>query len=358
MEIEIREALERTDIVFIDVRSPQEYAEASIPGAVNIPLFDDRQHHQLGIIFHQCGEHEARSVALEMVAPNLPRLIKDITKVCNDKQPLLYCHRGGMRSLSLYQVLTLAGIPAFRLKKGYRAFRHYVHEQLSNYQLKSKLLVLHGLTGVGKTAIIEKLAQQGIPTIDLEGLARHRGSVFGAVGLDKPRSQKDFDALLLSELDRFNYSSYLFIEGEGRRIGNVFLPPFLFKAMKNGYHILVTAPLNIRVERIIKSYIPSPVPDTVIEQLSAAILSLQGRINQSKISFMLSLLQQRKFVMLAEILCTDYYDLYYQDSRPESTRFDAVVDAVDINSAVLKIIDIAKLSGKITEQKTKGVIAR
>ncbi|MGM0651574.1 MAG: tRNA 2-selenouridine(34) synthase MnmH [Bacillota bacterium] len=337
MEIEVKEALERTDLVYIDVRSPKEYQNASIPGAINIPLFDDREHHQLGLIYHQVGEKEARLTALDMVAPKLPALVENILKAAGPKTPLLYCYRGGMRSISIYEVLKLTGFNVFRLKKGYKAYRKFINNKLATYSLSSELYVLHGLTGVGKTAVLKKLEQKGYPVIDLEGLAGHRGSVFGSVGDIRERSQKDFDALLLQQLERFKNENLIFIEGEGRRIGNVYLPAFLGKTMDSGFHILLTASLEKRIERILQDYIPKTVPDRLKIELEAAINSLRKRLGCKKTDILIDMLKQEHYHAVVEILCTDYYDLFYKDSKPESAHFHAVLDAEDLDRATIAI---------------------
>ncbi len=342
MEIEVQEALQRSDILLIDVRSPGEYAEASIPGAVNIPLFEDREHHQIGIIFHQLGESEARRVALEIIAPRLPGLVDKIVKSSGMKTPLLYCQRGGLRSLSLFEVLKIAGIPALRLKKGYKAYRRYVNKRISTYRLNSKFIVLHGLTGVGKTAVLKTLKAKGCPVIDLEDLASHRGSVFGAVGINTGRSQKDFDALLLQELDRYNQEEYIFIEGEGRRIGNIYLPPFLAKAMDEGCQILLTASMETRVNRIVETYIPASMPEHLFDDLKAALEALRKRLGNKKVDLLLNMLEQGNYRDIARTMCSDYYDLFYSDSRPECSQFETLVDAENIELAADKLLEIRK----------------
>jgi len=340
MEIDVREALQQKNLKFIDVRSPAEFEEASIPGAINIPLFDDREHYQLSIIFYQMGEHEARITALEIAAPKLPELVKRIADACGDRIPLLYCKRGGMRSLSLYQVLSLAGVETCRLKKGYKAFRRYVNEHLRDYNLHSKLYVLHGLTGAGKTLVLKELDKQGFPVLDLEGLARHRGSVFGAVGIEKPRSQKDFDALLLQELNRYHDKPYLFIEGEGQRIGTVYLPHFLVSAMQQGEHFLLTAPLATRVKRILETYIQTPLSDEISSQLLDSLKSLERRLGKRKIDMLKTLIKRGDFYTVAELLCRDYYDHYYNDAKPELYSFSKTIDASDIKQAAAAIASV------------------
>lgn len=351
MEIDIDEALQRSDLVFIDVRSPGEYEASAIPGSLNIPLFDNREYRRLGIIYHRMGEHEARRAALKIVAPKLPGLADTITEACGDKMPLLYCRRGGMRSLSLYQVLSLTGISVLRLKKGYKAYRKLVGKRLADYKLNADLIVLHGLTGVGKTAVLHEINKLGYPALDLEGLARHRGSVFGAIGPDTPRSQKNFDALLLEQLDLVQGASFIFVEGEGRRIGNIYLPPFLFEAMKNGVQVLLTASIKTRVDRIIEAYRPDELSRQELENLKVALESLKNRLGKRKTADLLTMLDQADFKSVAEILCTDYYDHYYSDSRPESARFDYSIDAEKVSAAATELVELAgSLQKKLTKE--------
>jgi tRNA 2-selenouridine synthase len=347
VEIEIEDALLRSDLIFIDVRSPGEFGESSIPGSVNIPLFDNREHRRLGIIYHRLGEHQARREALDIVAPKLPALVDTITSTCGDNIPLLYCRRGGMRSLSLYQVLSLTGITVLRLKQGYKAYRRYVRKTLADYDLKSTLVVLHGLTGVGKTALLKELEHNNIPVIDLEGIARHRGSVFGAIGTDSPRSQKDFDALLLHELDRLKDKPNIVVEGEGKKIGNIYLPKFLVEAMQKGHQILLTAPVSTRVDRIMEAYNPGMLSEQELAKLKDALESLRQRLGNKKIEILMGLLDQEEYREVAGILCTDYYDHYYSDSQPESADFDYRIDATDLAEAAKRVENIVSdLSNK------------
>lgn len=339
MEIEISEALDRSNVIFIDVRSPGEYKEASIPGAVNIPLFDDQEHRLLGITFREKGEAIARRIALGMASPKLTELVDQITAASGSNIPLLYCYRGGLRSLSLYQILKLSGIKTMRLKRGYKGFRRHINERLKNYVLEKEIHVLHGLTGVGKTAVLEELERKSLPVINLEAIAGHRGSVFGAIGMNTTRSQKDFDALLLQQLDRYKDAPYFLIEGESRRIGNIYLPAFLSEAMEKGNKILLTASIEIRARRIVEIYAPTDMANKEMEELQNSLYSLSRRMGKQKVNSLIRMLQEGHYLDVAKILCADYYDHFYSDSHLDHANFEVIIDATDIKNAATQIAD-------------------
>jgi tRNA 2-selenouridine synthase len=342
-KISVKEALELPGAVFIDVRSPHEYRQGSIPGSINIPLFNDEEREIIGIVYKE-DEQQARLKGLSFATPKLPDIIKKIEELSRANTPVLYCWRGGIRSRSIYTVLEMLDIPAFRLEGGYKSFRRFILDELISYELNKPVFVLNGLTGTGKTEILHILAEKGCPCIDLEGLACHRGSLFGHLGFKEVRQQKDFDALLWNRLEELKNAGYLIVEGEGKRIGSVYQPDFLFKAIQEGNHILLAAPLENRVERLLREYTPST--DSEKEKVGEVILSLKKYLGAKTVEHFLSLLREENYRELVSQLCRLYYDRLYGESKPETTDFVLTLDSSDTIKAAEEVKEFVHRSVK------------
>ena len=219
----------------IDVRSPAEFAEDHLPGALNWPVLDDEQRRVVGTLYKQVSALEARKVGAAMVARNiaghLERWVHDKPR---DWQPLVYCWRGGQRSGSLAWFLGQIGFRSAQLSGGYKAWRAVVREDLLALPLRFRFHVLCGRTGSAKTRLLQVLAQEGAQTLDLEGLARHRGSVLGSVPGEPQPSQKRFDTLLWQALRGFDPARPVFVEGESRKIGALRVPEALIQQLREG----------------------------------------------------------------------------------------------------------------------------
>jgi tRNA 2-selenouridine synthase len=204
----------------IDVRSPSEFAEDHLPGAVNWPVLDDEQRRSVGTLYVQVSAHEARKVGAALVARNMAAHIEQhVRDLPREWKPLVYCWRGGQRSGTLAWYLSQIGFRTAQLSGGYKAFRAVVRSDLQTLPTRFDFHVLCGRTGSGKTLLLHALAEAGAQTLDLEGLARHRGSVLGGLpGLSQP-SQKYFDTQLWHALNRLDSALPVFVESESARIG-------------------------------------------------------------------------------------------------------------------------------------------
>ncbi|MCK9172666.1 MAG: tRNA 2-selenouridine(34) synthase MnmH [Desulfuromonas thiophila] len=309
--------------LFIDVRSPAEYADGHIPGACNVPLLNDSERAAVGTLHKQQGSSAARQFALEQVAPQLPRLIDQIVRLQGDRRrPLvLYCWRGGQRSQAMTAFMQLAGLPAFQLQGGHKAFRRHVVDFFANGTW-GRLLVLRGLTGVGKTRILRQLDQQGVSVLDLEGLANHRGSAFGAIGLHPQPSQKQFEALLWERLRHIGPDQWALTEGESRHIGRLVLPLRLYDALQQETTLWLETALDKRVQVIAEDY---AVGDQPAADFIPPIRALRQRLGQARVDALLQLQQQRDWPALIAALMTDYYDPLYGHTKPER-RIDLWID--------------------------------
>ena len=217
----------------IDVRSPSEYAEDHLPGAINLPVLDDAERRIVGTLNRHDSVLAARKVGAMLAARRIADHIeRRIANQPRDWQPLVYCWRGGQRSGSLAWFLGQIGFRTVQLSGGYKAFRAEVCTALETLPLSLHFVVLCGRTGSGKTRLLQRLAQRGAQVLDLEGLACHRGSVLGAVPGQPQPSQKRFDTLVWLALKGFDAARPVFIESESARIGQARVPEALLKHVR------------------------------------------------------------------------------------------------------------------------------
>ncbi|GGA38167.1 tRNA 2-selenouridine synthase [Kroppenstedtia guangzhouensis] len=317
-DIEIDAATKEQGIRWIDVRSPGEFETATIPGAVNVPLFDNEERARIGTVYKQQGKKEALRLGMEIVSPKIPRLVESVQEQSRGRTPLLFCWRGGMRSRSMAVFLDLVEVPALRLKGGYRAYREYVVQRLSNYTLKPRLIVLHGLTGVGKTAILHRLRESGLPVLDLEELAGHRGSAFGSLGEIRPRNQRMFDSLLLEVLEAHQEAPYLFMEAESKRIGRVHMPDFLERAKEVGIPVLVEASMDTRVHHILDSYLTDREDTESFRQnVLGALARIERRFSPDIRTQLYEWARREEYSPMVRTLLREHYDPRYRHTQDQ-----------------------------------------
>ncbi|GAB3793341.1 tRNA 2-selenouridine(34) synthase MnmH [Spirosoma humi] len=236
----------------IDVRSPGEYDHAHIPGAVSLPLFDNDERAQVGTKYKNAGKDAAVLLGLNFVGPKLADFVKQSKKLNpQDKEVLVHCWRGGMRSGSFAWLLDTAGLTASTLIGGYKAYRN---EVLSSFARPLKLIIMGGKTGSGKTDILKELARQGEQIIDLEGLANHKGSSYGAIGQLAQPATEQFENRLFHTLLTLDTNRQIWIEDESRNIGSCFIPMALWQQMRIAPVALVDLPKDKRVHRLVTEY--------------------------------------------------------------------------------------------------------
>ncbi|MRG87326.1 tRNA 2-selenouridine(34) synthase MnmH [Salinibacillus xinjiangensis] len=336
-DIQLDELLKRQQneqINIIDVRSPSEYKDAMIPNSVNIPVFSDEERAEVGTIYKQKSPEAARERGLEIFSEKLPRFVKEVKQLEGEK--VVYCWRGGMRSKSAATVVDLAGVPVYRLEGGFRSYRDWVLNTLDTIEFKPRAIVLNGFTGTGKTKILHQLKSEGYPVLDLEGMANHRGSIFGQIGR-VPHNQKKFNSLLVHELLQYQNGDYMLIEGESKRVGKAVIPDFLLDKKDQGIQFFIELPKSERVKIILEDYQPWDHQEESIE----AFRKIKKRIHTPVAKEIEQSLENGAYARAVELLLEYYYDPRYQHSITEST---------DENFKIIQGETVEEVTEKIHEQ--------
>ncbi|MEW9077787.1 tRNA 2-selenouridine(34) synthase MnmH [Terrisporobacter glycolicus] len=340
--IKIEDALKLEKTIFIDVRTEREYLDDHILNAYNMPLFDNDEYCEVGTIYKQEGKHEAIDKGFDFVSPKLKDMYKLAKELSSDYEHIvIYCARGGMRSGSVANLLSSIGIDLYKLEGGYKSYRNYVKNYLSNIMDKKQFIVLHGLTGVGKTELLIELDKNNIDMVDLEYMARNTGSVFGFITYDeKPPTQKTFETRIFESLF-FSKSDYLFVESESKRVGHVLVPNDIYEGIiRDGYHILIECDVKDRVKRLCKDYIYDRNEDN-IQALKQCINTFRKRLGNKTVDEYLELLDNEKYEELVEQFLVYYYDPLYMHSVNQY-KYNDVIKFEDINGTIEKLISFHK----------------
>jgi len=239
----------------IDARSEAEYAEDRLPGAVNWPSLDNEERALVGTIYKQVSPFEARKRGAALVTANIARHIeREVVDKPREWRPLVYCWRGGKRSGVLADLLDQIGFKVTLIEGGYRAFRRQVLNELPALAQRLQYRVVCGLTGSGKTRLLQALQARGAQVLDLEGLAQHRGSVLGVLPGQPQPSQKQFDMRIWERLRAFDPARPVYVESESKKVGNVTVPEALIQAMRASPCLRLDLPLDERVELLMEDY--------------------------------------------------------------------------------------------------------
>jgi tRNA 2-selenouridine synthase len=308
----------------IDARSPSEFAEDHLPGAVNLPVLDDEERRIVGTLYKQDSALAARKTGAAMAARRIATHIESqLADRPRDWQPLVYCWRGGQRSGSLAWFLSEIGFRTARLDGGYKAFRGLVREQLQTLPTRLQFVVLAGRTGSGKTRLLQRLRLAGEQVLDLEALACHRGSVLGALP-DRPQpSQKHFDTALWQTLRSFDTARPVCVESESARIGQLRVPePLLVRMREHGRVLRVVMPDAGRVALLLQDYAFFADDPEAFCHLLQALVPLQGH---ERVASWQALARAGQWAELFGRLVAEHYDPLYD--RSTRRHYDGLAQA-------------------------------
>ena len=311
----------------VDVRTPLEYGEDHIPGAINVPLLSNEERVEIGTLYKQTGPHQARTRGLELTAHRFPAMVAEIAEAAAGRPVLVYCWRGGLRSKTVVAILDLTGFAAVQLQGGYKAFHHHVAAYFEPFRPAGPLVVVHGMTGIGKTTFLLGLKSEQCTVIDLEGLACHRGSAFGELGLSQDLSQKRFETLLWDAFRRLPPGLPIVVEGESRRIGKVSLPGTMYEVMGESVKVWCEAQLQTRVNRLIAEY---GLPE-YRQGMAEALLKIRKRLGGEKHAEIAGYLERWELVPFMTELVVNYYDKVYYKTR--EWREDIAISLEDYAAA-------------------------
>ncbi|HUY04319.1 MAG TPA: tRNA 2-selenouridine(34) synthase MnmH [Rhodocyclaceae bacterium] len=326
----------------IDARSPAEYADDHLPGAISCPVLDDAQRAQVGTLY-QGSPFEARKIGAIWVARNVAAHIERLFLAKpRDWRPLVYCWRGGQRSGAFTHILRQIGWDAQRLEGGYKAWRRHILDALAVLPQRFSYRVVTGATGSGKSRLLEALASQGAQVLHLEQLASHKGSVLGPLPQTQQPSQRSFESRIHQRLSSFDENRPVYVEAESRRIGSVQLPDALLEAIRAAPSLRIAATLAARVAFLLQDYdyfLADPV--WLIERLE----QLTGLQSRETVARWVALARGGEFPTLVEELLEQHYDPLYL--RSQAKNFAGFSDAARIDCDDLSPDGMARLAREI-----------
>jgi tRNA 2-selenouridine synthase len=329
----------------IDVRSPSEFAEDHIPGAINCPVLDDQERIRVGTMYKQVNAFEAKKVGAALVAKNIAKHIEQhFLDKPREWKPLVYCWRGGNRSGSMAHILAKIGWPVVQLDGGYKNYRQHINEALPAIAPHIQWRVICGTTGSGKTRLLQTLQRQNAQVLDLEELAAHRGSVLGHLPSQGQPSQKMFESSIWHCLRHFDFDRPVFVESESKKVGNLRVPDAIIETMRASPCIALELPTEQRVALLMQDYLHFVDAPEALNNRLDCLVSLHGK---DKIQEWKDLANQEQMHTLVRELLEKHYDPAYLKSIsknfPQSTgamRLSQMnITQEDFNASARRILD-------------------
>ena len=323
----------------IDVRSPLEFAEDHIVGAINCPVLSDLERQKVGTIYKKESSFKAKIIGSSLTAKNIAFHIENnFMEKKGSWQPLIYCWRGGQRSKAFSIVLSEVGWRTNQLKGGYKEYRNQVINFLDNIGPKLKITLISGKTGSAKTKILKSIENEGGQILDLEGLANHKGSLLGKIpDLIQP-SQKFFESLIFNKIQKLNLKDKIYIEAESSKIGNIHIPKSIWKKMIKSPRIEISANVELRAKFLVSDYDYMCNDPTLINPI---IKGLKNRLGKKLFDEWTNLIDRKKWFDLTKSFLENHYDPSYSSNTIKNDRkVIKKITATSLNNSDIK--DIAK----------------
>ena len=323
----------------IDVRSPLEFTEDHIVGAINCPVLSDLERQKVGTIYKRESSFKAKIIGSSLTAKNIAFHIENnFMEKKGSWQPLIYCWRGGQRSKAFSIVLSEVGWRTNQLKGGYKEYRNQVINFLDNIGPKLKITLISGKTGSAKTKILKSIENEGGQILDLEGLANHKGSLLGKIpDLIQP-SQKFFESLIFNKIQKLNLKDKIYIEAESSKIGNIHIPKSIWKKMINSPRIEISANVELRAKFLVSDYDYMCNDPTLINPI---IKGLKNRLSKKLFDEWTNLIDRKKWFDLTKSFLENHYDPSYSSNTIKNDRkVIKKITATSLNNSDIK--DIAK----------------
>ena len=332
----------RTLLPVLDARSEGEYGHAHIPGALNLPLLNNEEREKVGTCYKQKGREEAVLLGFDLVGGKFGEYIRKAKAITNS-EIIVYCWRGGMRSNIMAWLLENSGMKVHVLQGGYKTYRHWA---LNEFADQLNLLVLGGKTGSGKTEVLHEMKNAGEQVIDLEALAHHRGSAFGALGRPAQPTTEQFENYLALELLQIDRKKILWLENESSKIGGVKIPDGVYNKIRATTVVEIEVPLEKRIENIARDYASFPK-----EKLAEATKRIEKKLGNKNMNDGLNYLNENDFYNWIKILL-DYYDKAYtfsKSQRAPGTVLSIPITGENHSEIAAAVIRFAKQLKKTTQ---------